>query len=273
VDLDGGVLPITVSADKSQRFVVKQAAAVLSMGRIERRLNEQLFDAYNLDMKVHCGGPRVRVVSVGTLMHCDVTGPLSRKSQLAFKVRDVDANLSLEPLRGVRRADAPYLQRYVEAHEKGDATIVPGGLVERYISDELHKKFAGSADLRDLGRIACPSHLDLTRSKRGECTLTLAHQVMHEDVWIPKGRFAFAPREATLPIAKVTSTATAYYDSRIRAAGGSDFTHVDCGGRRIVVLLPGSSFDCALRVAKRSFILKVTATDTAGTFSLDLRRP
>jgi hypothetical protein len=248
----------------------QQFSAKLPDYFFERRSVEHFAESqilrHGVKKGVRCSGDAVSIMAPGTWFTCRIVGDISAKPFI-MKVGNHGV-LTFPPIAGLQPTHVDVtLSGIVRRHRSGALTLVAGSFLASYIDDFIAEAPRSSPSATPkLGLARCPTTVDLTGKKRGQCVVPLASQDIRFGIWIDElGNFQVRPIDAIISMPLVQDMAEKQLNVALSENGFSQVAKIECGRGFVVMRVP-NHFYCNATIGDRPDRLLVDVKDSRGSF-------
>jgi hypothetical protein len=247
VPVSGLRLPILVSPNAQRDgMTFSSKTALFSMRIVERSTASTTLTDFGLRGTIDCGGPRVRVYTVGDRFRCVGHGK-DVPSTIAFVVTSLTGGLASPTFAGRETTIGALLKPYMRGKPPGSSTTVPGDVLEKVV----HNAFARQMGLQLSSALhpkepRCPTTSDLSHGHRVRCSIDTANGSILYDTSIDAGTINVRLYRAIGLTKPIRLDAEQYYEHQLEAKGISRPVDVNCGKDRALFIMRDTKILCTI---------------------------
>lgn len=238
---------------------VRPIAPSSTLAEQVKRLEEKLLvNSYALKGEVHCGDPRFRLLPVGAVLTCSVTGS-PKVSALHLSVASS----------GIFTANPPGLSSpawmlgALSQHAAGKQTILDGPTVAAWI--QLFLTAPAASDQQRNVQLRCPPSVDVTGTRHSTCIVSIQGHDLRREVFIdPVKGVDTRALDVPVDLATVQHEIQDDLNRRLQRGGLQADGVVRCNTGFLVVT-PPLTFYCDAFGAANPYRVEVKVVDTTGT--------
>jgi Domain of unknown function (DUF4333) len=244
---------------KTYEFV---PASFFEMDRLEMLEQASILGDYGVKAQVKCGDPRFRLLAIGTIFTCALSG-VPTATTVRFRS---DANGQYFAYNPDGMKSPAWLTTAIDEHKAGKPTILDGATVGTWIQNFLEANMLTSGDSPTPIVVRCPQSLDVTGSNHVTCIVTVRDKDVRREVFVdPIKGVDTRSLDAVVDLHEVGMTIADQMDQRLKDGGKTPDAVLRCG-TGLLVVAPKGTFRCDGTVNGRPLRIEVTVTDVTGAF-------
>ncbi|HTA40456.1 MAG TPA: DUF4333 domain-containing protein [Candidatus Acidoferrales bacterium] len=259
-----GAVPLQVGLTysdekKTYEFV---PASFFEMDRLEFLEQASILGDYGVKAEVKCGDPRFRLLAIGTIFTCALSG-VPTATTVRFRS---EANGQYFVYNPDGMKSPAWLTTALDEHKAGKPTILDGATVGTWIQHILEAAVLMSGGSQTPIVVQCPPSLDVTGSNRAICIVTFRGKDVRREVFVdPIKGVDTRSLDAVINLHEVGMTIAGQMDERLKDGGKTPDAVLRCG-TGLLVVAPKGTFQCDGTANGRPFRIEVTVTDVKGAF-------
>jgi hypothetical protein len=244
--------------DASTKMVSIAPARFFEFDQVERGQEKTLLNEYGLKGEVHCGDPRYRLLPVGTVLTCSVTGS-PKVSVLRLRVESSGLFTYNPP--GL--SSPAWMLNAIAQHDAGKQTIIDGPTVAAWI--QFIVTAPAASNQHPAVQVHCPSSVDVTGTKHAVCIVSIQGHDLRREVFIDPIK-GVDSRTLDVPVDLATVQRETQDDLNRRLQKGALQADgvVRCN-TGLLVVTPPFTFYCEAFGGGNPYKVEVRVVDTTGT--------
>ena len=158
---------VSIGYEASRNKISIPLFSFFEMDAVERLERATLLNENGVTADVQCGAPRYRLLPVGTVFTCAVTGAPS-VSELRLRAEDNGQLFAFNP-KGL--SSPAWMLDAIAEHAAGKQTIIDGSTIASWIRFLLTASLA--ANTQSDVQVHCPTSVDVTGAKHAICIVSI----------------------------------------------------------------------------------------------------
>lgn len=250
---------VSIGYEASRNKISIPLFSFFEMDAVERLERATLLNENGVTADVQCGAPRYRLLPVGTVFTCAVTGAPS-VSELRLRAEDNGQLFAFNP-KGL--SSPAWMLDAIAEHAAGKQTIIDGSTIASWIRFLLTASLA--ANTQSDVQVHCPTSVDVTGAKHAICIVSIQGHDLRREIFIdPVKGVDTRTLDVPVDLAVVQRETRDDLNRRLQQGGLQADGVVHCKSE-LMVVTPPSTFYCDAFGGGTPYTVEVRVLDTTGT--------